>query len=221
MVPFDRDGAAAELVSAPASGMARKPTTLSHVEAAALPLAVLTAWQALVDHARVAAGECVLVHGGAGGVGGYATQLSVALGAHTTATSVGAVAYVKSLGAQRVIDVRSERFDAQTAVFDMVIDTVGGDTLQRSFPVVRKGGRLVTLQAPPDQEMAARVGIDAFFIVTADANGLTKLAHLADSGSLRVTVAQRFPLAAGATAYASRGTSHRRPGKTVLTVRSD
>jgi NADPH:quinone reductase-like Zn-dependent oxidoreductase len=222
LIPFERDGAAAELTTAPASGMARKPASLSHVEAAALPLAALTAWQALVDHAKVTAGERVLIHGGAGGVGGYATQMAVALGAHATATSVGAVEYVKSLGAERVIDVRSEEFDTQTGVFDVVIDTVGGQTLHRSFAVLRKGGRLVTLQAPPDQQMASRFDVDAmFFIVTADGEELAKLARLADSGSLRVTVAETFPLAQGRAAYASGALPNRVPGKTVLTVRGD
>jgi NADPH:quinone reductase-like Zn-dependent oxidoreductase len=146
----------------------------------------------------------------------------VALGAHATATSVGAVEYVKGLGAERVIDVRSEEFDREAGVFDVVIDTVGGQILQRSFPVLRRGGRLVTLAAPPDQAMAARFGIEAmFFIVTADREELAKLAQLADHGSLKVTIAQCFPLAEGATAYASGASRNRAPGKTVLMVRGD
>jgi NADPH:quinone reductase-like Zn-dependent oxidoreductase len=220
LIPFDHNGAAAEYVSAPTPTVAAKPASLSHVEAAALPLAALTAWQALVDHAKIRSGERVLIHGGAGGVGGYATQIAAARGAHTTVTSRGQIDYVMSLGAQTVIDARSDDFDTEPGVFDIVIDTVGGQTLARSFPVLRRGGRLITLQEPPDQDKAAQYGIDAtFFIVTADHNGLTQLAGLVDSGSLRVTVAQCFPLADGAAAYASATSPNRAPGKTVLTVR--
>jgi NADPH:quinone reductase-like Zn-dependent oxidoreductase len=220
LIPFDHNGAAAEYVSAPTSTLAAKPASLSHVEAAALPLAALTAWQALVDHAKIRSGERVLIHGGAGGVGGYATQIAAARGARTTVTSRGQVDYVKSLGAQTVIDARSDDFDTEPGVFDVVIDTVGGQTLARSFRVLRRGGRLITLQEPPDQDKAAQYGIDAtFFIVTADRDGLTQLAGLVDSGSLRVTVAKCFPLADGAAAYASATSPNRVPGKTVLTVR--
>lgn len=219
MVPFDRDGAAAEFVSTPASQVARKPVNLSHVEAAALPLPALTASQALVDHASLVAGERVLVHGGAGGVGGYAMQLAASLGAEVTATSVGKVEYVKSLGAHRVVDVSSEDFDAGDPEFDIVIDTVGGQLLDRSYSFLRKGGRLVTLQSPPDRARAERCGVDAmFFVVTADSDELSRIARLADSGSLRATIAQTFPLADGAAATASRGKGNRAPGKTVLLV---
>lgn len=113
---------------------------LVEVEAAALPLAALTAWQAFVDHASLVAGERVLVHGGAGGVGGYAIQLAASLGAEVTATSVGKVEYVKSLGAHRVVDVSSEDFDAGDPEFDIVIDTVGGQLVDRSYSFLRKGG---------------------------------------------------------------------------------
>jgi NADPH:quinone reductase-like Zn-dependent oxidoreductase len=196
------------------------PASLSHVEAAALPLAALTAWQALVDHAKIRSGERVLIHGGAGGVGGYATQIAAALGARTTVTSRGQVDYVKSLGAQTVIDARSDDFDTESGAFDIVIDTVGGQTLARSFLVLRRGGRLITLQEPPDQNKAAQYGIDAtFFIVTADRDGLTQLTNLVEGGSLRVTVAKCFPLADGANAFASATLPNRAPGKTVLTVR--
>lgn len=219
-VPFDRDGAAAEYVATPVTQVASKPARLSHVEAAAMPLPVLTARQALFDHTKVAAGQHVLVHGGAGGVGGYAIQLAVAAGAHVTATVTGAEDYVRGLGAERVIDVRKESFDAEPGVYDVVIDTVSGATLDRSYRVVRPGGRLVTLQTPPDQGEAERYGITAtFFIVTTDADQLRTLAELADSGKLRVTVAGTFPLADGQAAYASGTAPRRQPGKTVLTIR--
>jgi NADPH:quinone reductase-like Zn-dependent oxidoreductase len=220
LVPFDRDGAAAEYVTVPADQTAAKPTSLSDVEAAALPLSSLTAQQALFDHAHLAAGERVLVHGGAGGVGGYVVQMAAAAGAEVTATTVGATEYVKKLGAQEVIDVRDAGFPERKAVFDVVIDTVSGDTLDRSYELLRPGGRLVTLQTPPNQQRAAELGITAiFFVVTTDTTALTSLAKLAASRDLRVTIAATFPLSQGRAAYASGAQTARQPGKTVLTVR--
>ena len=219
LVPFDRDGAAAEYVSVPASQIATKPAHLSHVEAAALPLPALTAQQAL-DRAGVTAGERVLVHGAAGAVGGYATQMAAALGAHVTATAVSGIDYVRELGADTVIDVRTEAFDAEAGAYDVVIDTVSGETLDRSYAVLRRGGHLVTLQTQPDQAQADRYGVTAiFFIVATDSDELAKLARLVDGQGLRVTIARTFPLADGRAAYASRSAPHRKPGKTVLTVR--
>ncbi|MBV9639071.1 MAG: NADP-dependent oxidoreductase [Mycobacteriaceae bacterium] len=219
VVPFDRDGAAADYVAVPADQTAARPTSLTDVEAAALPLPALTAQQALFDHAHLAGGERVLVLGGAGGVGGYAVQLAAAAGADVTATTVGAVDYVEKLGAHQVIDVRNDDFSARTREFDVVIDTVSGDTLDRSYDLLRRGGRLVTLQTPPDQQRAAELGITAiFFVVTTDTAALTNLAALADSGALTVTIAATFPVSDGRAAYASGAQSGRRPGKTVLTV---
>jgi NADPH:quinone reductase-like Zn-dependent oxidoreductase len=223
MVPFDRDGAAADFVAVPATSVARLPRSVPHTVGAALPLAGLTAWQALVDHAEVKPGDEVLVHGAAGGVGSFVTQLAVALGARVTGTALAAdAAHVRELGAQRVVAVESEAFDARVEAFDVVVDTVGGATLDRSFAVLRRGGRLVTLQAPPSQETAARFGVTAdFFIVSADATGLARLAQLVDAGELRVPIAATFPLADGAAAFASGATLARPPGKTVLLVRTD
>lgn len=219
LVPFDRDGAAAEYVAVPADRIAIKPTSLSNVEAAALPLPALTAHQALFEHAHLVRGERVLVHGGAGGVGGYALQMAAGAGAEVTVTTVGAADYLKELGAHEVIDVRQAEFFARTGFFDLIVDTVGGETLDRSYDLLRPGGRLVTLQGPPDPHRAAEVDITAIlFIVSADTAALTALAALADSGSLRVTIAATFPLYDGRLAYASGAQSGRAPGKTVLTV---
>jgi NADPH:quinone reductase-like Zn-dependent oxidoreductase len=150
LIRFDRDGAAAEYVTVPAADLAPRPKKVSHIVSAALPLAGLTAWQALVDHAAVQPGERVLVYGGAGGVGALTVQLAAILGADVT-TTVRSDAHdvVTALGASRVIDIRTERFDGGDARYDVVIDTVGGETLDRSFGIVRLGGRLVTLSAPP------------------------------------------------------------------------
>jgi NADPH:quinone reductase-like Zn-dependent oxidoreductase len=160
-----------------------------------------------------------LVLGGAGGVGGYAVQMAVAAGAHVTATSVGAVEYLRELGAHEVIDVRSADFTTQLTAVDCVIDTVGGSTLDRAYALLRRGGRLVTLQTPPDQQVAAQFGVEAmFFVVTTDADALSRLTALVDGSALRVTIAATFPVADGRAAYQSGNASGRRPGKTVLTV---
>ncbi|WP_432988337.1 NADP-dependent oxidoreductase [Dactylosporangium sp. CA-233914] len=222
LIDFDRDGAAAEFVAVPSEALAAKPATLSHAEAAALPLSALTAWQALVDHAGLTAGETVLVHGGAGGVGVYVTQLAADLGATVVATDLPDHARtVRALGADRFIDVTREDFDRVVAGVDVVVDTVGGSTLARSYPVLRPGGRLVTLGAPPDRELAAAHGVHAmFFVVRPDRTQLGRLAALADAGRLRPVVSSTFPLADGRAAYAG-GTRPRKPGKTVLIVRSE
>ncbi|MET0704095.1 MAG: NADP-dependent oxidoreductase [Mycobacterium sp.] len=219
LVPFDRDGAAADVVAVPADQLAAKPRSLSHLEAAALPLPALTAQQALFEYANLVEGERVLVLGGAGGVGGYAVQMAAAAGAQVTATTVGAVDYVRSLGAAEVIDVRTADFTGLVPPVDCLIDTVSGDTLDRSYGLVRRGGRLVTLQTPPDLDKARQFGVEAmFFVVSTDTRALTRLAELVDTDGLRVTIAATFTLADGRAAYASGATSGRPPGKTVLKV---
>ncbi len=158
LIRFDRDGAAADFVAVPAADLAAKPSTVPHDCAAALPLAGLTALQALVNHAAVQPGEEVLVHGGAGGVGALTVQLAAILGARVTATvrsDEGEL--VRGFGAGRVIDVRAEGFDESGAAYDVVIDTVGGQTLDRSFSVLGRGGRLVTLPAAPASGQSRRI----------------------------------------------------------------
>jgi NADPH:quinone reductase-like Zn-dependent oxidoreductase len=213
-------GAAAEYVAVPAADLATRPATVSHVESAALPLAGLTAWQAPVDHAKVQAGERVLVHGGAGGVGALTVQVAHALGAEVTTTIRGAVAeVVRGFGADDVIDTRSEAFDAPGATYDVVIDTVGRETLKRSFGVLRRGGRLVTLSAPPPEGRAAAFGVEAtFFIVIPDRAQLTNLAKLVDESKLDVEIAATYTLEHGRTAFESGKQPHRKPGKTVLVI---
>ncbi|MDP7735937.1 NADP-dependent oxidoreductase [Mycobacterium paragordonae] len=221
LVAFDRDGAAAEFVAMPATDLATKPSTVSHPVAAALPLAGLTALQALVDHAAVRPGEEVLVHGGAGGVGALTVQLAAQLGAEVTATVRSDTRdLVQGFGARRVIDTRTEAFDETGANYDVVIDTVGGQTLDRSFGVLRRGGRLVTLSAPPPPGRADEIGVTAtFFIVTANRVQLAELAELVDRGRLHVEIARTFPLAEGREAFESGSRPGRRAGKTVLVVR--
>ncbi len=220
LIDFDRNGAAAEYVTVPAADLALHPRSVHHVDAAALPLAALTAWQALVDHARVLPGERVLVHGGAGGVGAYVIQLATLLGARVTATGTGAQAeFIAGLGASTVIDFTTTTFTDVVSDLDVVIDTVGGATLDASFEVIRPAGRLITLAAPPSQELADAHGITAtFFVVRPDTAELTHLAELVDDGRLLPVVAGTFPFAEGRAAFEFAATQVR-PGKTVLVVR--
>ncbi len=217
LIDFDRDGAAAEFTTVPAAELAAKPRTASHAETATLPLAALTAWQALADYAALEPGERVLVHGGAGGVGVFAVQLAAILGGRVTATGRGGDAgFVQDLGAEAYI---SSGDGPVPAGFDVVIDTVGGAVLDASYRLMRTGGRLVTLSAPPSQERAREYGVHAmFFVVTPDPGELAQLAKLVDEGRLRAVVSQSFPLRDGRRAYESAGRP-RPPGKTVLTVR--
>jgi NADPH:quinone reductase-like Zn-dependent oxidoreductase len=218
LIDFDRDGAAAEYVAMPATAVAAKPRSLSHVAAATLPLAALAAWQALAAHAALQPGERVLVQGGAGGVGIYAVQLAAYLGGHVTATGRSADAgFVQDLGADRFISIETEQ--PAPAAFDVVIDTVGGAVLDGSYALLRDGGRLVTLGGPPDQDRARQREIRAmFFVVEPDARELARLAELASAGKLRTVISQTFPLADGRQAFES-GAGPRRPGKIVLVVR--
>ena len=213
-------GAAAEYVSVPATSVAARPCTVSHVAAAAAVLPALTAWEALVDHAAVQPGQRVLVHGGAGGVGAFVTQLATKLGASVTSTAhTPDVEYVLTLGAERVINTDQQSLDAEAGAFDVVIDAVGQDVPEGLFAALRRGGRLITLQEPPSQEMADKYGVTAlFFVVTADRDCLARLADMIDTDTLKVSIAATFPLAEGRAAYESGAVRRRRPGKTVLVV---
>jgi NADPH:quinone reductase-like Zn-dependent oxidoreductase len=223
LIDFDHDGAAAQYVTLPAADLATRPRSVSHTETATLPLAALTAWQALVDHAALKPGERVLVTGGAGGVGSYVVQLAAALGGAVTATGRAAQRdFVLGLGAGAFLASDSGEGAGPTPPkdgFDVVIDTIGGAVLDASYGMTRRGGRLVTLSAPPDADKAAALGLQAeFFIVTSDAAELAHLATLVDDGKLRPVLSQTFPLPDGRAAFESAGRPHL-PGKTVLIVR--
>jgi NADPH:quinone reductase-like Zn-dependent oxidoreductase len=219
LIDFDRDGAAAEYVTASATTLATRPGSLTDVEAATLPLAALTAWQALVDHARLLPGERVLVQGGAGGVGVYAVQIGSLLGGEVTATGRAETEdFVRQLGATQFVSAPSRSGADRPNGFDVVIDTVGGEVLTASFVLLRPGGRLVTLAAPPDQAQAAEHNVHAtFFVVQPDREDLSQIADLADQDRLRPVVSRTFALADGRRAYES-GSQPHPPGKTVLVV---
>ena len=199
-------GAYAEYVAAPSRQLARKPASLSHAEAAALPLAGLTAWQALVDTARVAAGQRVLFHGAGGGVGHLAVQIAKARGAHVIGTASAAKHdLVASLGAGELIDYRAADFAAHLDGVDVVLDTVGGEVARRSIGVLRPGGLLVTIVGRRDFDLAARTEAAgrrfAGLSVEPDYPALQALADLADSGQLRVHLHAALSLAGAVKAH--------------------
>ncbi|MEU6891404.1 NADP-dependent oxidoreductase [Streptomyces sp. NPDC046557] len=211
-------GAYAEYVTGPARHFAPKPASLDHVAAAALPLAALTAWQALVDTARLKAGERVLVHAAAGGVGHLAVQIAKARGAYVIGTASAAKhELLRELGADEVIDYRTTAFEEATSDIDVVIDAIGGDYGKRSLDVLRPGGRLVTLPGPdavPADAPGVRTG---WTLVEPDYRGLLEIAALVEAGELRVVVDTVLPLEQAAKAHEI-GEQGRTTGKIVLTV---
>src|SRR4051795_703663 len=166
LVAFPRDGGAAEYVAVRAADLAPKPRSLDHVHAAAVPLSALTAWQALFVHAGLAAGQRVLIHGAAGGVGAFAAQLARWRGAHVGATaSARHHEFLRELGVETAIDYRTTRFEEVLRDVDVVLDTVGGDTLERSWRVLRRGGTLVSVAAEPAPEPARDPGAPGVFFL--------------------------------------------------------
>ncbi|MFF0310172.1 NADP-dependent oxidoreductase [Streptosporangium sp. NPDC004379] len=214
-------GAYAEYVTAPARHFARKPANVSHVEAAAVPLAALTAWQALVDTAGVRPGQRVLVHAAAGGVGHFAVQLAKHLGAHVIGTARAAKhGFLRDLGADEVIDYTAVDFVTAVDRVDVVIDAVGGEYGPRSLRVLDEGGVLVSLPRGGDDLVprARALGIRAgFMLVEPDHDGMRRIAGLLESGELRVRVETVLPLSRAAEAHRL-GESGRTTGKIVLSV---
>ena len=217
LADFPRDGAAAEFVAVQASNLALKPRSLSHEQAAALPLSALTAWQALFEHAHLAAGQSVLIHGGAGGVGSLAIQLAHGRGARVIATaSARDTEFVHNLGADDVIDYHRMRFEDTLRDMDVVLDTIGGETRDRSWGVLRFGGVLVELVAPIPAGVAEQHGVrGVFFIVRGNREQLDQIAALVEQGKLRPVIAEVLPLARAREAFEHGARSHS-PGKIVL-----
>jgi len=214
-------GAYAEYAVASAGMVSSKPTSLSHVEAASVPVIAVTAWQALFDHAQLKAGQTVVIHGAAGNVGSYAVQLAHLAGVQTIATvSTGDISIARSLGANTVIDYRTQRFEEEVRNADAVIDLVGGETQERSFEVLRRGGKLISAVSRPDQDLAKRHGVEsAFFLVNVTSQYLTKIARFIDDGKLRTKVGAVFPLADAREAHLILERVRPQPkGKIVLDV---
>jgi len=212
----------AELVAAPARQLARKPTSIDHAQAAALPLVGLTAWQGLVDLATVKAGDRVLVHAGAGGVGHIAVQLAKWLGAYVITTASAAKReFVTELGADEVIDYQRHDFAEAVDDVDVVLDTVGGDYGERSLPVLRPDGLLVTAVDRTNTVLAAKATAAgrrfAGIAVDPDHAALTRLADLVDDGTLRIHVQARLPFEQVTHAHRLLDQGHTQ-GKIVLII---
>ena len=216
---FCRNGSAAEFIAIRAADLAPKPHSLNFEQAAAVPLAGLTAWQALFDHAQIERGARVLIHGAAGGVGTYAVQLAKWKGAEVIATaSAKDRDFLRELGASEVIDYTHERFEEKVKDVDVVLDTVGGETQQRSWGVLRRGGILIALVSPVAAEKPASLGVrGTFFIVEPNRAQLIELGHLIDEDTLRVVVGSVLPLARAREAF-ERGSAGHTRGKIVLRV---
>jgi len=213
---FD-EGATAEYCTTIPSSIARKPATLSHVEAASVPISALTAWQGLFERAKLQAGERVLFHGGAGAVGAFVVQLAKWHGAEVVATASGPnIEFVKSLGADVIIDYKTVDFEHAVQGIDVVFDSIGGNTLERSFALLNPGARSITITSDNSGSKDERIR-NAFFIVEPNQQQLTKVGTLIDQKVIRPFVGAVVSLEDAPFAYASRiqKTGH---GKIVVAV---
>ncbi len=208
------DGATAEYCVAPAAALAVKPARLTHAQAASVPIPALTAWQGL-KRAKVSQGDRVLVHGGAGGVGIFVIQIARLAGARVTATASAANAgFVKDLGAEQVIDYRTARFETEVDPMDIVFDTVGGETLERSWSILRPLGRMVTIVSGDVVEERVK---KAFFIVEPDGAQLKTIADMLQDGRLRTVVDVVVRWSQAPEAYAGTVKRNHR-GKVVIAI---
>lgn len=213
-------GAYAEYAVAKATMIAHKPKTLNYAHAASVPVVAVTAWQMVFEYADVAPGQFVLIHGGAGNVGAYLLQLAKRAGAMVVTTAAAKdTSYVRGLGAYGVIDYGVKRFEEQVKDVDAVLDTVGGDILERSYEVLKRGGILVSSAAQPSEEKAQQHGVRArFFLVEVTTERLNKIGELIDAGELDTEVGEVLWLDEARQAHEMlEGAPHRR-GKIVIKV---
>jgi NADPH:quinone reductase and related Zn-dependent oxidoreductases len=215
---FDRDGAAAEYIVIPAPLVAPKPRTLDHEESAAVPLSALSAWQGLFDHGGLEEGERVLIHGAAGGVGHFATQLARGKGAYVIGTTSAAAAErARSYGAHVVLDPTNDRFEDSLEPVDLVFDTVGAELLERSLAIIRPGGRLVSVAEEPPEIAPERKVDTTYFVVEPNREQLVQLAGMIDAGDLQPAIDSVFPLSDARAAFERSMASGKR-GKVILRV---
>ena len=218
MIPL-RGGAFAEYAAPKGNEVAQKPESLDYVQASAVPLTALAAWQTLIDSAQVKSGERVLIHGAAGSVGSFAVQLAKDRGAYVIASDLpGREAFLQGLGADEIINAQTQRFEDAVGKVDVVLNYASPDLLERSYSVLKPGGRYATTVGQPEQEQAERLGIRSTGIVTQPTiDHLTQLARLIDAGKLKVFIERTYPLeeAQAALEYRQTGTAK---GKVVLTL---
>jgi NADPH:quinone reductase-like Zn-dependent oxidoreductase len=215
-------GGWAEYVTVKEWEVAAKPASVNFVEAASVPMGALTAWQALVDVAKLHAGQTILIHGGSGGVGSFAVQIAKARGARVIATaSTANQDILKQLGADVAVDYMKTKFEDIARDVDAVLDPVGKETLARSYSVVKKGGIAMSLVALPDRAELQKRGIHGAAIsVHPDAADLTEIAHLIDAGKIKPIVTQVLPFSEAIAAQQQAATHHTR-GKVVLRIAAD
>jgi NADPH:quinone reductase-like Zn-dependent oxidoreductase len=214
-----RDGSYAEYVVVDESVIAFKPRSLDHAHAAAVPVAALTAWQALFDTAGLEPGQRILIHGGSGGVGHFAVQLANWKGAHVIATASGKnQEWLRQLGAHETIDYSKQRFEEGSRNLDVVLDTIGGETQERSWQTLKRGGILVALTQPPSSEKAQAHGVrGAILYGRQDGGQLTQLAKLIDAGKLKPMIDRILPVSDARLAHELSQAGHSR-GKIVLRI---
>lgn len=216
LTDFFKDGGGAEYIAMNAADLAPKPASLDFVQAASVPLSALTAWQALFDHGKLQKGARLLIHGASGGVGIFALQLAKWCGSEVIATaSERNIAFLRGLGADEVIDYTKERFEEKVEKVDLVLDLVGGETLDRSWKVLQPTGLLVTIVKPISAH-ADHKGL--FFIVKPNRQQLMEIGQLIDSGKIQPFVEAIYPLAEAKKAYVQ-GLKGPVRGKTVLKVK--
>lgn len=212
-------GGYAERAVVSQQAIAAKPSHLDHAHAAAIPLAGQTAWQGLFKHGRLKKGQSVLIHGGSGGVGHFAIQFAKAVGAHVlTTVSTDNVSFARDLGADVVIDYRTERFEQHASELDMVFDLIDGETRERSWKLIKKGGVLVSTLTEPSQKSAETLGVRAMrYTVEANGDELAEIAALVDEGKVKPHIDRTFPLNEAAEALSLVEQRHS-TGKIVLVV---
>lgn len=215
-----RDGAYAEYAVSQIENIALKPGTIDHIHAAAVPIAALTAWQSLFDLANLSAGQTVLIHAAAGGVGHFAVQFSKWKGAKVIGTASGRnEEFVKKLGADMIIDYTSKKFEDEVSGVDCVLDTQGGEVLNRSLRVLKKGGIVVSTLSEPSADDIARYGVRSSHVLArSDSRQLMQIAELIDAGVVRPIVETVLPLAEARRAHEMSQMGHVR-GKIVLKIR--
>lgn len=213
-------GSFSEFLSAKAAHVAHKPKSVGHNEAASLPLAGVSALQALTEHINLSKDQKILIHGGAGGIGSIAIQLAKHLGAYVATTArAGDAAYVKELGANEVIDYEKQSFENVLHDYAAVFDTVGGETYTRSFQVLKKGGMIVSMLEQPNEELMKKYGVTAIAQGTrTTTQRLSRLADLIDSGIIKIHIDKTFPLDQAAEALAYLKTGNIR-GKVVIEIK--
>jgi NADPH:quinone reductase-like Zn-dependent oxidoreductase len=218
LLGYDRGAYAQHVVLKPGE-WAKKPANISHVEAAAVPLAALTAWQGMIDHGGLKSGQRVLIHGGAGGVGHFAIQIAKAKGAWVATTCAGQdLDFVRGLGADEVIDYKTEKFEDRLSDMDLVYDLIGGETQERSFQVLKQSGALISTLQEPDKAKALYKNLTiAHYMAKPDVDELKQIAALIEAGKIRPVIHATYKLADAAKAEQALASEHVR-GKIVLTV---